>query len=129
MIASSSLTTVEIEDIYGEGACECPSPNSRMPLVFSQSKPFDLVELEQLLQSVGWSHRPVRKVRRALDNSMLKVGLWRHDQRFPRLVGFARCTGDGVLEATVWDVAVHPVYQGYGLGKELMEFILQSLLH
>jgi len=23
------------------------------------------------------------------------IGLWRHDDKFPRLVGFARCTGDG----------------------------------
>ena len=127
MIASGSLTTVEIENIYGGGACECPSPDSRMTLVFSQAKPFDFVELEQLLQSVGWSHRPIGKVRRALDNSLLKVGLWLHDQKFPRLIGFARCTGDGVLEATVWDVAINPIYQGFGLGKELMTYVKKSL--
>ena len=72
MIGSSSLTVEEMKDAYGEKACECPSPNEQMSLVFSQSKPFDLIELEQLLQSVGWSHRPVRKVRRALDNSFIK---------------------------------------------------------
>ena len=86
-----------------------------------------MIELEQLLQSVGWSRRPMRRVQKALDNSLLKVGLWQHDSRFPRLVGFARCTGDGVLHATVWDVAIHPVYQGFGLGKELMAYVLQSL--
>ena len=55
------------------------------------------------------------------------MGLWRHDGKFPRLVGFARCTGDGILEATIWDVAVNPVYQGLGLGKELMKYILKEL--
>ncbi len=69
----------------------------------------------------------MRKVRRALDNSLLKVGLWKHDPNFPRLIGFARCTGDGVLEATVWDVAVHPVYQGFGLGRQLMDYVNKSL--
>ena len=69
----------------------------------------------------------MRRVQKALDNSLLKVGLWQHDSRFPRLVGFARCTGDGVLHATVWDVAIHPVYQGFGLGKDLMAYVLQSL--
>jgi len=44
-----------------------------------------------------------------------------------RLVGFARCTGDGILEATVWDVAINPVYQGLGLGKELMKYVLKEL--
>mgnify|MGYP003330509606 FL=1 len=69
----------------------------------------------------------MRRVQKALDNSLLQVGLWQHDSKFPRLVGFARCTGDGVLHATVWDVAIHPVYQGFGLGKELMSYVLQSL--
>ena len=66
-------------------------------------------------------------MRKALSHSLLKVGLWRHDPRVPRLVGFARCTGDGVFEATVWDVAVHPLYQGNGLGKQMMAYILEAL--
>ena len=122
------MTTSEVvKRLYGEGARECPSPNEEMTLIFSQSREFDLVELEQLLGTVGWSRRPARRVRSALENSLLTVGLWRHDSRFPRLIGFARCTGDGVLEATVWDVAVHPVYQGSGLGKELMSYVLDCL--
>ena len=62
----------------------------------------DLVELERLLEAVGWSRRPTRRVRKALEHSLITVGLWRHDPRLPRLVGFARCTGDGVLDATIW---------------------------
>ena len=112
---------------YGEQARLCATPNDQISLVFSQIHPFDLVELEQLLESVGWSRRPVRRVRKALSNSLLKVGLWRHDPRVPRLVGFARCTGDGVFEATVWDVAVHPRYQGNGLGQQLMTYVLGAL--
>ncbi len=118
---------IDIEKLYGFGASICKSSNLDEGFIFSQSKSFDLVELEQLLQSVGWSQRPLRRVGKALDNSLLKVGLWRHDSRFPRLVGFARCTGDGVLDATVWDVAIHPIYQRAGLGKELMEYILRAL--
>ena len=112
---------------YGPEARLCSSANDQLTLVFSQSHPFDLVELEQLLEAVGWSRRPVRRVRKALNHSLLKVGLWRHDPRVPRLVGFARCTGDGVLEATVWDVAVHPLYQGNGLGQQLMVYVLEAL--
>jgi len=93
----------------------------------AEFKDLDLIELDQLLQTVGWSRRPIRRVKRALDFSILVVGLWRHDDKFPRLVGFARCTGDGILEATVWDVAINPVYQGLGLGKELMKYVLKEL--
>jgi ribosomal protein S18 acetylase RimI-like enzyme len=95
--------------------------------VLSTERPIDLVELERLCDAVGWSRRPLRRVRKALEFSLLQVGLWRHDQRMPKLVGFARCTGDGVVEATVWDVAVHPLYQRVGLGKQLMVFVLDQL--
>tara|TARA_Y100001968_G_C19451272_1_gene768834 strand:- start:6246 stop:6791 length:546 start_codon:yes stop_codon:yes gene_type:complete len=116
-----------IESMYGEGSFECFSDHSEENFVFSQSRPFDLIELEQLLQAVGWSRRPFRRVRKAIDNSLLKVGLWRHDPKFPRLIGFARCTGDGILEATVWDVAISPTYQGYGFGRKLMSYVVKSI--
>jgi ribosomal protein S18 acetylase RimI-like enzyme len=95
--------------------------------VLSTERPIDLMELERLCDAVGWSRRPMRRVRKALEYSLLQVGLWRHDQRMPKLVGFARCTGDGVVEATVWDVAVHPLYQRVGLGKQLMVYVLDQL--
>ncbi len=122
-----SLTKEELHEIYGGEASECPSPKKNTSFVFSQTRSLDLIELDQLLQSVGWSQRPIGKVRIALDNSLLKVGLWRHDKNFPRLVGFARCTGDGVLEATIWDVAINPLYQGFGLGQSLMNYVNKSL--
>ena len=127
MIAACSIDSDLLRQVYGQGARECPSPYEQINLVFSKYRQFDLIELEQLLEAVGWNRRPVRRVRRALDNSLLTVGLWRHDPRFPRLIGFARATGDGVLEAAVWDVAINPVYQGSGLGKLLMKFTLDSL--
>jgi len=33
-----------------------------------------------------------------------------------QLVGFARATSDGVLSATIWDVAVAPAWQVINLG-------------
>ena len=98
-----------------------------MRLVTSFEREVDLVELEQLCDAVGWSRRPLRRVRKALSNSLLVVGLWRHDPRVPKLIGFARCTGDGVLDATIWDLAIHPLYQGAGLGKGLMQVLLERL--
>ena len=127
MMQSLPMPTEELLQQYGADARLCPCANDQLTLVFSQTHSFDLVELEQLLEAVGRSRRPVRRVRKALANSLLKVGLWRHDPRIPRLVGFARCTGDGVFEATVWDVAVHPLYQGSGLGRQMMAYVLEAL--
>ena len=122
-----SSATTELDGLYGAEHRLCPTANPQLTLVLSQEREIDLFELEQLCDAVGWSRRPVRRVRKALQHSLLVVGLWRHDARIPRLVGFARCTGDGVIEATVWDVAVHPLYQGVGLGRALMEYILAEL--
>ena len=121
------LSKEHLEENYGKGSYQYSSMNNNNIFVFSQSKSFDLIELEQLLQSVGWGRRPLRRVRRALENSLLRIGLWQHDPKFPKLIGFARCTGDGVLDATIWDVAIHPVYQGSGLGKELMSYLMNQL--
>lgn len=122
----SALPT-DLEGLYGQGFSLCSTPNPQLSLVLSQERAIDLYELEQICDAVGWSRRPLRRVRKALENSLLVVGLWRHDDRLPRLVGFARCTGDGVIEATVWDVAVHPLYQGAGLGKQLMTYVIDCL--
>jgi ribosomal protein S18 acetylase RimI-like enzyme len=122
-----SSPPTELDGLYGQGYRLCPTPNPQLSLVLSTEREIDLYELEQLCDSVGWSRRPLRRVRKALENSLLVVGLWRHDPRLPRLVGFARCTGDGVIEATVWDVAVHPLYQGVGLGKQLMTYVIDLL--
>jgi GNAT superfamily N-acetyltransferase len=114
-------------ELYGSHHQICPTPNPQLTLVLSLDREIDLIELEALCDAVGWSRRPLRRVRRALQHSLLCVGLWRHDPRLPRLVGFARCTGDGIVEATIWDVAVHPLYQGAGLGRQLMAFVLEHL--
>tara|TARA_Y100001968_G_C19450730_1_gene768386 strand:- start:2064 stop:2594 length:531 start_codon:yes stop_codon:yes gene_type:complete len=112
---------------YGEEAYDLTVKNNETIFVCSKYRELDLVELDQLLQSVGWTRRPMRRVKRALEYSILVVGLWRHDNKFPRLIGFARCTGDGIIEATIWDVAISPVYQGLGLGKILMKYLLKEL--
>ncbi len=117
----------QLGQLYGPDHRVCPTPNPQVSLVLSLERPIDLIELEQLCDAVGWNRRPLRRVRKALQHSLLRVGLWRHDPRVPRLVGFARCTGDGVIDATVWDVAVHPLYQGAGLGRQLMDYVIDQL--
>ena len=121
------LNEETLKKLYGKQAIQYFNQNISVLFVLSDSKSFDLIELEQLLQAVGWGRRPLRRVKRALDNSLIKVGLWQHDTKFPRLIGFARCTGDGVIDATIWDVAINPVYQGFGLGKQLMSYLIRSL--
>ena len=124
---SNILEKEFLEKYYGKDAYDFTLRKNDGIFVCSKYRELDLVELDQLLQTVGWSRRPMRRVKRALEFSILVIGVWRHDDKFPRLIGFARCTGDGVIEATIWDVAINPVYQGYGLGKVLMKYLLKEL--
>lgn len=56
----------------------------------------------------------------ALENSNPVVTVWDHH----RLIGLARATSDGVYRATIWDVIIHPDYQGLGLGRKMVETVL-----
>ena len=56
----------------------------------------------------------------AIAHSKPVVTVWDSD----RLIGFARATSDGIYRATIWDVVIHPDYQGAGLGRKLVETVL-----
>jgi aralkylamine N-acetyltransferase len=96
-------------------------------LFFSTDREIDLYELEELCDAVGWARRPLRKVRKAIDHSFIVLTLWEQYGARRRLVGFSRATSDYAFNATIWDVVVHPDYQGKGLGKALMKQIIKQL--
>lgn len=96
-------------------------------IFFSTDRNLDLYELEELCSSVGWSRRPLRKVRKALQNSFLVVSMWEQRGKRRRLIGFSRATSDHAFNATIWDVVVRPSAQGKGLGKALMKHTIKKL--
>ena len=97
------------------------------PIVFSTEREIDLYELEELCDAVGWSRRPLRKVKKAIEHSFLVASMWQVRGTQKRLIGFARATSDHAFNATIWDVVVHPEYQSKGLGKALMKYVLKQL--
>ncbi|MEM8637757.1 MAG: GNAT family N-acetyltransferase [Cyanobacteria bacterium P01_G01_bin.54] len=96
-------------------------------IVFSTEREIDLYELEDLCDAVGWSRRPIRKVRKAIQHSFLVVSMWEEKRNKRRLMGFARATSDHAFNATIWDVVVHPSLQNRGLGKALMKYTIKQL--
>ena len=96
-------------------------------VIFSTTRAIDLHELEELCDAVGWARRPLRKVKKALQCSFLVVSMWEPLGDRKRLVGFARATSDHAFNATVWDVVVHPDFQGQGMGKALMGYTIRQL--
>lgn len=96
-------------------------------IVFSTERELDLYELEELCDRVGWARRPLRKVKKAINNSFLVVSMWEVKNQKRRLIGFARATSDHAFNATIWDVVVDPTFQGRGLGKAMMKYTINQL--
>lgn len=100
---------------------------TKINIYFSINNNIDLYELEKLCDAVGWVRRPLKKVKLALKNSFLIVSLFYYSNDKKKLIGFARVTSDGSFNATIWDVAIHPAFQGKGLGKALMNEVIKQL--
>ena len=96
-------------------------------IFFSTERDIDLYELEELCDAVGWSRRPMRKVRKAIQHSFLVTSMWQQRGNTKRLIGFARATSDPAFNATIWDGVVHPEFQSKGLGKALMKYTIKKL--
>jgi GNAT superfamily N-acetyltransferase len=121
--APSAAKAAPMERYIVEGSED--RPNSRV--FFSTDRDIDLYELEELCDAVGWSRRPLRKVKKAIQHSFLVVSMWEQRGASRRLIGFARATSDHAFNATIWDVVVHPDFQGKGMGKALMKFMIKKL--
>ncbi|MEB3231510.1 MAG: GNAT family N-acetyltransferase [Leptolyngbyaceae bacterium] len=102
------------------------SPQSER-IFFSTERDIDLYDLEELCDSVGWSRRPLRKVKKAIQHSFLVVSVWEQQGNRRRLIGFSRATSDHAFNATIWDVVIHPDFQSKGLGKALMKYLIKKL--
>lgn len=101
--------------------------NKYINIYLSTSNNINLYDLEQLCDSVGWVRRPLKKVKIALENSFLIACIFSYDDSNENLIGFARATSDNSFNATIWDVVIHPKFQGKGLGKALMNQMIQQL--
>ena len=79
-------------------------------------------DYNNLVQAVGWDTRNPDRVRMALERSDFLISAQMDD----KTIGMARAIHDG-LQALVMDVIVLPEYQGRGIGKELMKYVMEYL--
>jgi aralkylamine N-acetyltransferase len=96
-------------------------------IYLTTSKEINLYDLETLCDAVGWVRRPFRKVQVAIEHSFLTISLFHRQNNDQVLVGFSRATSDHAFNATIWDVVIHPDFQGRGLGKILMDQTVREL--
>ncbi len=86
----------------------------------------DFDQLQVLFQQAAfWARERNREdLETAINNSNPVVTVWDKDH----LIGFARANSDGIYRATIWDVVIHPDYQGGGLGRKLVQTVLSHPL-
>lgn len=90
-------------------------------VTFSDRKDFDPAKLVHLYAFASWaSTRTIDGARHMLAHTDLAISAWDGD----RLIGFGRVLTDYVYRASIWDVIVHPEYQGQDIGTQIMERIL-----
>lgn len=78
--------------------------------------------LADLRQSVGWN-----RMQRDLTDPRLRNAFHLCAFDGERLVGYAAVVGNGVTDAYIQDVMVHPDCQRQGVGSQLMERVLTRL--
>ncbi len=75
-----------------------------------------------LRRSVGWGGMEAELKDPAL-RDYLRIGCYDRE----RLVGFLAVVSNGVTDAYIQDVVVHPDYQGKGIGTSLMSRAIERL--
>jgi GNAT superfamily N-acetyltransferase len=81
----------------------------------------DVAQLLELYRTTWWANDRSREtIRRALEHSHPVITAWDG----PTLVGFARVVSDLTYRATIWDVIVRPTHQGKGVGRAVMNTVL-----
>lgn len=76
----------------------------------------------KLLQQVGMANYPGDIHARAFNNSHTVVFVFDAE----KLIGFGRAISDGAYQAAIYDVAVNPDYQGNGIGKMIVNRIIEN---
>ena len=83
-----------------------------------------LVKLEMFLKKHAFwaNNRKKNDLRQMLANSSVVISLWKKRQ----IIGFGRATSDSIYRAVLWDVVVADEVQGLGLGKIVVNALLEA---
>ena len=88
-----------------------------MPFVWSDSlETIDWEELSNLYRVAPLGNKKAADLKVVFTNSMFRCFVYDEG----RLVGAGRALADGIDASYLCDIAVHPDYQGRGLGKEIV---------
>lgn len=79
--------------------------------------------ISETLKKVGMAYHGGEVHKTAFENSHTVIFVFDED----KLIGFGRAISDGAYQAAIYDVAVLPEYQGKGVGKLIVENIINNI--
>lgn len=86
--------------------------------------PYELSELNSLLESVNWDEVPTNKFDKM--HSLTWSWITARDET-GRLIGFVRVLSDGFRHAYILGMIVHPDFQDQGIGTAIMTELMEML--
>ncbi|MGH4123825.1 MAG: GNAT family N-acetyltransferase [Clostridium sp.] len=93
-------------------------------IMYYKNKKVDYDKLQILFNQVGWIDKTndINRLKAMVENSQIVVTAW--DEEI--MIGFARCTTDYVFNGQINNVVVNSEYRRKGIGKILINKILDS---
>ena len=80
-------------------------------------------EYSSLRESVGWHNMAAQPTKSGLDNSLFSVCAIQSG----KVIGYGRVVGDGNIYFYIQDIIVHPDHQRKGIGKSIMDAIMNYI--
>lgn len=87
-------------------------------------KAFQADDVKKLYENAGWWKERTETDIADMLKTNLSVGAWTENNH---LIGFARAVSDGRFRAYVEDVIIHQEWRRSGVGRELVESLLEDL--
>ncbi len=82
-------------------------------------------QFSRLFETTGWNsgyQATPEELIKAVANSQFVEAAYDAEN----LVGFGRVVTDGVLHAMIYDLIVHPSYQGHGIGTQILVTLISN---
>lgn len=88
---------------------------------FYSQETVDWKELSNLYLAAGMGNKSPADIKTAFTNSMFKCFI----RDSGKLIGVGRALADGFDASYLCDIAVHPEYQGKGIGKRIVQTLVE----
>jgi len=91
-------------------------------MTYKYNEPVSAKALSDLREAVGWN-RMEKEYENPLMTSYYHIAVYEKEE----LIGYIDSVSNGVTDAYIQDLMVHPDYQGKGVGTELMNKMIKYL--